>query len=165
MNTLAKPIQGDIGQETLTEIVSRDELVPQRKRQPWVDIHSIFRRPYEAGMCILRITFCKLTGQSVSRFTACWNMDSESVWEEAPRHRNLYESCCRQRQPSGMGKGLDHGARLTVSLPSDFGALPANIGNAHSPYHASPFQDAGTYGAGTGMITSQHDSFNSYLSG
>jgi hypothetical protein len=59
-DALAEPIQGDIGQETLTEIVSRDELVPQRKRQPWVDTHSIFRRPYEVGMSILRITFGKL---------------------------------------------------------------------------------------------------------
>ena len=42
----------------------------------------------------------------------------------------------------------------TVTLPSDFGALPATVGSTHSPYHASPFQDAGTYGAGTSMITS-----------
>jgi hypothetical protein len=63
MNALAEHIQGDIGQETLTQIVSRDELVPQRKRHPWVDTHTVsFRRPYEAGMSILRITFCKLIG-------------------------------------------------------------------------------------------------------
>lgn len=41
---------------------------------------------------------------------------------------------------------------LTVSLPSDFAALP--VGNAHGSYHASPFQDAGTFGARTSMITS-----------
>jgi hypothetical protein len=78
MNALAEPIQGEIGQETLTQIVSRDELVPQRKRHPWQDIHAVpFRRPYQAGMSILRITFCKLIGRFVGRPTACWNMDSE----------------------------------------------------------------------------------------
>jgi hypothetical protein len=41
---------------------------------------------------------------------------------------------------------------LTESLPSDFAALP--VGITHSPYHAPPFQDAGTYGARTSMITS-----------
>jgi len=57
MNSLAESIQGDIGQETLTQIVSRDELVPQRKRHPWLDIHTVsFRRPYQAGMSTLRIT-------------------------------------------------------------------------------------------------------------
>ena len=39
---------------------------------------------------------------------------------------------------------------LTVSLRSDFEALPE--GNSHGPCHASPFQDAGTYRAGTCMI-------------
>jgi len=98
MTVLAEPIQGDIGQETLTQIVSRDELVPQRKRHPWLDIHTVsFRRPYQAGMSVLRITFCKRIGQIVCRPTACWKMDSESVWEDAPRDRDLHESCCRQR--------------------------------------------------------------------
>jgi len=41
---------------------------------------------------------------------------------------------------------------LNVSLPSDFAVLP--LGNTHGPYHASPFQNAGTYGARTSMITS-----------
>jgi hypothetical protein len=41
---------------------------------------------------------------------------------------------------------------LTVSLPLDFAGLP--VSSTHSPYHASPFQDAGTYGARTSMITS-----------
>ena len=100
MDALAEPIQGDIGQETLTQIVSRDELIPQRKRHPWLDIHAVsFRRPYhwQAGMSILRITFCKLNGQLVGRPTACWKMDPESVWEEAPRDCDLHESRCRQR--------------------------------------------------------------------
>jgi hypothetical protein len=78
MNALAEPIQVEIGQETLTQIVSRGELVPQRKRHPWLDIHAVsFRRPYQAGMFILRITFCKLIGLLVSRPAACWKMDSE----------------------------------------------------------------------------------------
>lgn len=98
MKDLAEPIQGDIGQETLTQIVSRDELVPQRKRHPWLDIHAVsLRRPYEAGMSILRFAFCKLIGQFVGRPTTCWKMDSESVREEAPRDRDLHESRCRQR--------------------------------------------------------------------
>jgi len=42
---------GEIGQETLTQTVSRDELVPQRKRHPWQDIHAVpFRRPYHADL-------------------------------------------------------------------------------------------------------------------
>lgn len=98
MKDLAESIQGDIGQETLTQIVSRDELVPQRKRHPWLDIHAVsLRRPYEAGMSILRFAFCKLIGQFVGRPTTCWKMDSESVREEAPRDRDLHESRCRQR--------------------------------------------------------------------
>lgn len=55
MNALAEPIQGDIGQETLTQVVSRDELVPQRKRFPWLDIRirTVSSRVPEAGMFIL----------------------------------------------------------------------------------------------------------------
>ena len=99
MNALAEPIQGDIGQETLTEIASHDELVPQRKRRQWQDILTVsFRRPSEAGMSTRRITFCKPIDQFVGRpTTACWKMDSESVWEEAPRDRDFYGPRCRQR--------------------------------------------------------------------
>ena len=68
MNALAEPIQGDIGQETLTQVVSRDELVPQRKRHPWLDIRIravSFRLPPQAGRSILQIAFCKLIDQFV----------------------------------------------------------------------------------------------------
>lgn len=55
VNAFAEPIQGDIGQETLTQIVSRDELVPQRKRHPWLDIRTMsFARRPSFGMCILQ---------------------------------------------------------------------------------------------------------------
>jgi hypothetical protein len=52
---------------------------------------------------------------------------------------------------------------LTVSLSSDFAALPG--GDTHSPYYASPFQDVGTYGARASMIASSLDFFYSYLFG
>ncbi len=119
MIALAEPIQGDIGQETLTQIVSRDELVPQRKRHPWLDIRTVsFRRPYQAGTSHTRITFCKLIDQLVGRPSACWKMDSEPVRQEAPRDRDFHGSCCRQRQPYGAEEvsAMALGADCTVIL-------------------------------------------------
>ena len=77
-------------------------------------------------------------------------MDSESVWEETHRDRDFHESCCRQRQSYGAEDVSAVALRLTRPLLSDFAALP--IRPTHCPCHASPFQDAGTYGARPSMI-------------
>jgi hypothetical protein len=48
----AESFLGDIGQETLSQVVSRDELLPQRKRPPWLSIRTdvSFRPPFLADL-------------------------------------------------------------------------------------------------------------------
>ena len=87
----------------------------------------------------------------MDRPTACRNMDSESVWEEAHRDRDFHESCCPKQQPYDAEDVLAVALRPTRPLLSDFAALP--IRPTHRPCHALPFQDAGTYGARPSMIT------------
>lgn len=51
---VAERVQGDIGQETLTQAISRDELDPRRKKAPWLSyrINWSFTPPFPAGMSI-----------------------------------------------------------------------------------------------------------------
>ncbi len=59
MNPVAKHVQGDVGQETLTQVISRDELDPRRKRAPWLStrISWPFKPPFPAGVSITCIAF------------------------------------------------------------------------------------------------------------
>jgi hypothetical protein len=58
MNTAAKRVQGDVGQETLSQVISRDELDPRRKRSPWLStrIGWPYKPPFPTGVSIARIT-------------------------------------------------------------------------------------------------------------
>jgi hypothetical protein len=64
MNVVAERVQGAIGQETLTQVIARDELDPRRRRAPWlgnrINWNWPLKPPFPAGMSITRSRFCRL---------------------------------------------------------------------------------------------------------
>ena len=88
--------KGEIGQETLTQVIAHDELDPRRKRAAsWLSnrIDWSMTLPYPAGMSITCITVCSLMLSLFDRYTARRKMDPEPVWPEAPRYCHFHEPC------------------------------------------------------------------------
>lgn len=58
-NAATKRVQGDVGQETLTQVISRDELDPRRKRSPWLStrINWPYKPPFPTGVSITLLRF------------------------------------------------------------------------------------------------------------
>lgn len=58
-NAAAKRVQGDVGQETLTQVISRDESDPRRRRAPWLSsrISWPYKPPFPSGVSTVRIAF------------------------------------------------------------------------------------------------------------
>jgi len=110
MNAIAECVQGAIGQETLTQVIARDEMDPRRRRAPWlgnrINWNWPLKPPFPAGMSITIIVFCRIISQLVDRHAPRWAVDFEPVWQKAHCDCDFYEPCYRQRKLWGAKEVL-----------------------------------------------------------